>query len=203
MEPRPQSSVLTLVEREVSQHEISRKTGVDRRQSRLLERRFQLSGLNERASLAEFDWGYNPKIPKREAQDNYTDPESRIMKRAGGGFDYSYNAHATVDDTAHIIVADAGFRSEAVFEQFKDSPTEVIVALGREGTHKLVIDATTHPHTAAMAKKFKSSETQTAYRRRKWLSEPPNGWVKNVLGFRQFIQYARDSLPGFSATMGA
>lgn len=38
---------------------------LDRRQSRLLERRYQLSGLEERASLAEFDWGYNPKIPKR------------------------------------------------------------------------------------------------------------------------------------------
>lgn len=38
---------------------------LDRRQSRLLERRFQVSGLDERASLAEFDWGYNPKIPKR------------------------------------------------------------------------------------------------------------------------------------------
>src|SRR6266581_331028 len=38
---------------------------LDRRQSRLLERRYQLSGLDERASLADFDWGYNPKIPKR------------------------------------------------------------------------------------------------------------------------------------------
>ncbi len=38
---------------------------LDRRHSRLLERRYQLSGLDERASLAEFDWGYNPKIPKR------------------------------------------------------------------------------------------------------------------------------------------
>jgi DNA replication protein DnaC len=38
---------------------------LDRRQSRLLERRFQLSGLDERASLAEFDWSFNPKIPKR------------------------------------------------------------------------------------------------------------------------------------------
>jgi len=38
---------------------------LDRRQSRLLERRYQFSGLAERASLAEFDWGYNPKIPKR------------------------------------------------------------------------------------------------------------------------------------------
>jgi len=27
------------------------------------------------------------------------------MKRAGGGFDPSYNAQTAVDDTAHIIVA--------------------------------------------------------------------------------------------------
>ena len=38
---------------------------LDRRQSRLLERRYRTSGLDERVSLADFDWGYNPKIPKR------------------------------------------------------------------------------------------------------------------------------------------
>jgi DNA replication protein DnaC len=38
---------------------------LDRRRSRLLERRYQLSGLPERMSLDEFDWGFNPKIPKR------------------------------------------------------------------------------------------------------------------------------------------
>lgn len=38
---------------------------LDRRKSRLLERRYQFSGLDERAALAEFDWGFNPKIPKR------------------------------------------------------------------------------------------------------------------------------------------
>ena len=25
-----------------------------------------------------------------------------------------------------------------------------------------------------------------AYRKRKWIAEPPNGWIKSVLGFRQF-----------------
>jgi DNA replication protein DnaC len=45
---------------------------LDRRQSRLLERRYQLSGLDERASLAEFDWGYNPKIPKRTCFELHT-----------------------------------------------------------------------------------------------------------------------------------
>jgi DNA replication protein DnaC len=39
---------------------------LDRRRSRLLERRYQLSGLPERISMEEFDWGYNPKVPKRE-----------------------------------------------------------------------------------------------------------------------------------------
>src|ERR1700674_224488 len=45
---------------------------LDRRQSRLLDRRFQLSGLDERTSLAEFDWGYNPKIPKRTCFELHT-----------------------------------------------------------------------------------------------------------------------------------
>jgi len=39
---------------------------IDRRQSRLLERRFALSGLPERKLLKDLDWGYNPKVPKRE-----------------------------------------------------------------------------------------------------------------------------------------
>ena len=38
---------------------------LDMRQSRLLQRRYTLSGLDERATLADFDWSYNPEIPKR------------------------------------------------------------------------------------------------------------------------------------------
>jgi transposase/IS5 family transposase len=157
--------------------------------------------------------------PKPDAQENFTDPESRIMKHAGGGFDYSYNAHAAVDEAAHIIVAaelgnsaadsgqlptvlaavlrdagadprqvlaDAGYRSEATFEQLREHPGELIVALGREGKKNAKIDASKRPLCAAMAEKFTSAETQAAYRKRKWLSEPPNAWVKSVLGFRQF-----------------
>ena len=45
---------------------------LDRRTSRLLERRYQLSGLDDRASMAEFDWGYNPKIPKRTCFELHT-----------------------------------------------------------------------------------------------------------------------------------
>ena len=157
-------------------------------------------------------------VPEDKAQDNFTDPESRIMKRAGGGFDPAYNGQTAVDDTAHIIVAaelvncaadvgelpkmleavranlgeyptrtlaDAGYRSEAVFEELGER-TDLIVALGREGKKHVEIDADNLPRTAAMALKMQTEQARTAYRRRKWLAEPPNGWIKNVLGFRQF-----------------
>jgi DNA replication protein DnaC len=39
---------------------------LDRRHSRLLDRRFSLSGLPERKDLKDFDWAYNPKVPKRD-----------------------------------------------------------------------------------------------------------------------------------------
>jgi DNA replication protein DnaC len=38
---------------------------LDRRRSRLLDRRFAHSGLPERKTLQELDWSYNPKLPKR------------------------------------------------------------------------------------------------------------------------------------------
>lgn len=37
---------------------------LDRRRTRLTERRFKLSRLDERLTLAEFDWGFNPKVPR-------------------------------------------------------------------------------------------------------------------------------------------
>jgi transposase len=158
-------------------------------------------------------------VPKDTAQENFTDSCSRVMKRSGGGFDYSYNAQTAVDETAHIIVAaeltnmaadsgelpgvlravkanldadakqvlaDAGYRNEAVFEQLSQCSSELVVALGREGKEQVAIDCQKYPHTAAMAAKLQTDETQTAYRKRKWIAEPPNGWIKNVLGFRQF-----------------
>jgi DNA replication protein DnaC len=39
---------------------------LDRRRSRLLERRYTLCGLTERKDLKGFDWSYNPRLPKRE-----------------------------------------------------------------------------------------------------------------------------------------
>jgi DNA replication protein DnaC len=39
---------------------------LDYRNSRLIETRFKASGLKEQPTLTEFDWGFNPKLPKKE-----------------------------------------------------------------------------------------------------------------------------------------
>ena len=161
-------------------------------------------------------------VPAPKAQDSFTDPESRIMKRAGGGFDYCYNAQTAVDETAHIIVAaevvntscdvhqlpmvlgavqahtgsqaaqvlaDAGYRSEAVMAELVQTrpDTELVIALGREGKAQAKpTHAQRYPHTVAMQAKLQTEQGKADYRKRKWIAEPPNGWIKNVLGFRQF-----------------
>jgi transposase len=167
--------------------------------------------------------------PDDKEQDNFTDPDSRIMKRAGGGFDQCYNAQAAVDAEQQIIVAaeltncaadndqlvpmldavqanlgaapeqalaDAGYRGEEVFEQLHTRPTRCLVALGREGREQLQIDAAKYPHSAQMAARLDSKEGEAAYRRRKAIAEAPNGWVKHVLGFRQFSLRGLDKARG-------
>ena len=45
---------------------------LDRRRSRLTERRYQLSGLDERATLIDFDWRFNPKLPRQACFELHT-----------------------------------------------------------------------------------------------------------------------------------
>ena len=205
---------------------------IARRQDRLQAIQEARSRLEKRQREAESERGRGPEdpprggrwkrpfgVPEDSAQGNFTDPDSRIMKRTGGGFDASYNAQTAVDEAAHIIVAaeltnsgsdaaelprmlqavknnvgraprqvlaDTGYRAEAVFEQLADGPTEVLVSMGREGKTQVKFHADRQPYSALMAAKVRSAEGQAAYRKRKWIAEPPNGWIKSVLGFRQF-----------------
>jgi DNA replication protein DnaC len=45
---------------------------LDRRHSRLLERRYQQSGLDERLTLGDFDWRFNPKLPRQACFELHT-----------------------------------------------------------------------------------------------------------------------------------
>jgi len=219
-------------EAEKNEPELDIPAEIARREQRLAAIAEARERLEQRQRQADLERGRDPDepprggrykrefgVPEDKAQDNFTDPDSRIMQRAGGGFDASYNAQTAVDAAAHIIVAaeltnnasdagqlptmlqavednlgalpdqvlaDTGYKAEAVFEALASSGCEVVVALGREGKQPLRFDPERSPYTAAMAAKLRTDEGKAAYRRRKWIAEPPNGWIKNVLGFRQF-----------------
>jgi transposase len=219
-------------EAEKNEPELDIPAEIARREARLAAIAEARQRLEQRQRDADIERGRDPDdkprggrykrefgVPEDKAQDNFTDPDSRIMKRSGGGFDASYNAQTAVDAAAHIIIAaeltncasdagelpsmllavkdnlgalpaqalaDTGYKSEAVFEALAGSGCDVVVALGREGKQALRFDCERSPHTAAMAAKLQTDEARQAYRRRKWIAEPPNGWIKNVLGFRQF-----------------
>ena len=219
-------------EAEKNEPELDIPAEIARRQDRLDAIAQARARLEQRQREAEIERGRDPDdkprggrykrefgVPEDKAQENFTDPDSRIMKRAGGGFDPSYNAQTAVDEATHIIVAaeltncgsdagelpgmlravrdnlgqspqqvlaDTGYRSEQVFEKLADCGTELVVSLGREGKQQLRFDPERSPHTALMVAKLQSEHGKAAYRKRKWIAEPPNGWVKNVLAFRQF-----------------
>lgn len=156
--------------------------------------------------------------PGEKAQDNFTDPESRIMKM-GNGFEQSYNAQACVDEAHQIIVAvgvtncaadstqlipmidateavmgqipeqvvaDAGYRSDENFARLENKNVDGVIALGREGKPDAPPISLSKKATQRMKEKLASPEGEAAYRRRKVIVEPVFGWIKSVLGFRQF-----------------
>jgi transposase len=156
--------------------------------------------------------------PPEKKQDNFTDPESRIMKTSSG-FEQCYNGQLAVDSESRLILAakvtqsgadhdellpvleearanvgqfpqavlaDAGYRSEENLQKLEVSRIEAYVALGREGKKAKVTNEDKHPATQRMKQKLETEEGRKCYSKRKSIVEPVNGWIKSVLGFRQF-----------------
>lgn len=167
-------------------------------------------------------------VPADKDQENFTDPESRIMK-SSGSYEQCYNAQIAVDEERQIILAtglsanaadvgelepliteietvtgqlperllaDAGYRSEANLRRLEALGIDGYVSLGREKNSSTAPCGTpTDPHhpipiptsaTERMAAKLATQEGKRRYARRKAIPEPVYGWIKNVLGFRQF-----------------
>ena len=157
-------------------------------------------------------------VPEDKAQDNFTDPQSRIMKM-GGNIEQCYNAQAAVDSHSQLIIAngltnnaadngellsmieavrnnlgelpkqvlaDSGYRSEQAFAELEQQGVEALVALGREGKNPAAIDPECYPASARMAERLATPDGKVQYRRRKVIPEPVFGWIKHVMGFRQF-----------------
>ena len=164
-----------------------------------------------------FSRGFGEPAPN--AQENFTDPDSRIMKRGSSHYEQGYNAQIAVDEAHQIIVAthvtqsasdvneliplldqieqtthelpdkvlaDAGYRSESNLKGLEDRGIDGFVAFGRE---KNGVRRTPNPAqeaTCRMARKMQTVRGQKNYRKRKFLAEPPFGWIKSAIGFTQF-----------------
>jgi transposase len=209
---------------------------LQRRQERLAKIQAAKARLEQRQAQADRERGRHPDdeqrrgdgagrpfkhpfgVPDDKAQDNFTDPQSRIMKM-GTAFEQGYNAQAAVDADSQLIIAngltnnaadngellpmveavknnlgqlpqralaDSGYRSEQAFAALEEMGVEALVALGREGKNRTAIDCERYPASARMAERLASTEGQAHYRRRKVIPEPVFGWIKHVMGFRQF-----------------
>jgi DNA replication protein DnaC len=82
---------------------------LDRRRSRLLERRFVQSGLGERKSLQDIDWSYNPKLPKRDVLElatlKFLDAKENVLLIGKPGTGKSHAAKALA-----LIAIERGYR---------------------------------------------------------------------------------------------
>jgi DNA replication protein DnaC len=97
---------------------------LDRRRSRLLERRYHQSGLDERASLNDFDWSFNPKLPRQACFELHTlkfiseGYNALIIGKPGTGKSHVAKAvayHATLQGyKVRYLEADAAFAQYAL-----------------------------------------------------------------------------------------
>jgi transposase len=190
------------------------REAMERLKSRQVEEDRKAGRSPEEKSRAKRPFGE----PEKKKQDNFTDPESRIMKTSSG-FEQCYNGQLAVDAESRLIVAsevtqsaadveqllpmvekcgavaqeiprevlaDAGYRSEDNLQKLEGKGIEGYVSLGRERKSRSVVAGPENPATRRMQEKLATEEGRKTYGRRKGLVEPVNGWIKSVLGFRQF-----------------
>lgn len=155
--------------------------------------------------------------PKPKDQENFTDPDSRIMIDGSGAFQQSYNAQIAVDEHEQIIVAtlvtntapDTGHLIPVIDraeETVGASPRRVLADAGYRSEENFArlcernIDGyislgregrtprrTQLPETKAMKRKLGTKRGRATYKKRKHVVEPVFGWIKAAQGFRQFL----------------
>ena len=84
------------------------------------------------------------------------------------------------------VLADAGYLNEPDLVELEARGIDGHVALGRECKARSAVDPHRRPATHRMGEKLATPQGRARYAQRKWLSEAPNGWIKEVMGFRRF-----------------
>lgn len=164
--------------------------------------------------------------PEEKTQDNFTDPDSRIMKCGSSGYEQCYNAQIAVDEVEQIIVATGLTQSASdmrqlvpLLDQVEAStharPVRVLADAGYRSESNLqeledraiegFVASGRRPEQQAspssqaifrMQRKMKTQRAQRHYRKRKYLGEPPFAWIKSVMGFNRFSVRGFDSASG-------
>ena len=95
--------------------------------------------------------------------------------------------------------ADAGYCSEANLRMLAERQFDAYVATGRERRHRGGIahgSRSRTPLRAAMREKLQTTEGRAIYARRKAITEPVHGLIKQARNFRQFLLRGPDKVAG-------
>ena len=122
--------------------------------------------------------GDNQLVVAVEVSDNASD-QGRLLPMVD-------TAVEVCGETPEEVLADAGYANESDLEELENRGMDAYVALGREGKTGAKVDPQEYPARARMWNKMASEDGRRRYARRKWLSEAPNGWIKEAMGFRRF-----------------
>ena len=120
---------------------------MDCRSSRLVETRLKASGLLERPTLTEFDWNFNPKLPKKEIYELVTGKfirdgaDALLIGSPGTGKSHIAKtvAHAAIQAGYKVVYREAHSFFEDLFESTQLRRRKKVVKLFSE-TDLLVID---------------------------------------------------------------
>ena len=102
-------------------------------------------------------------------------------------------------DGQQWFTADAGYCSEANLGMLAERQIDAYVDTGRERHHRGGIahgNRTRTPLRAAMRDKLQTTEERAIYARRKAITEPVHGLIKQARGFRQFLLRGLDKVAG-------
>jgi DNA replication protein DnaC len=97
---------------------------LDFRNSRLIETRFKASGLKDKPTLTEFDWGFNPKLPKKQIYELVSGKfirdghDALLIGSPGTGKSHIAKtvAHAAIETGFKVVYREAHSFFEDLFE---------------------------------------------------------------------------------------
>lgn len=120
---------------------------LDYRSSRTTESRFKASGLTERPTLTEFDWGFNPKLPKNDIYELVSGKfirdgdDALLIGSPGTGKSHIAKtvAHAAIQTGYKVVYREAHTFFEDLFEATQLKRRKKVTKLFSE-TDLLVID---------------------------------------------------------------